>query len=84
MRKIPRLQNTEIEFLHELPATAMWTGPSGAVHTVTGRPYEHVGRMYLAGRRVSWLVEAGATVHHPDTDWLPGLLARSTAQPVAA
>ncbi|MEI2775100.1 MAG: hypothetical protein V9G19_03830 [Tetrasphaera sp.] len=81
---MPRMQNTEIDYLHQQPATAMWTGPSGTVHTVTGRLYEHVGRLYLAGRRVSWLIEAGATVHHPDAAWLAGLLERSLGQPVAA
>lgn len=81
---MPRMQKTEIEFLHPQPATARWTGPSGTVHTVSGQLYEHVGRLYLAGRRVSWLRAAGAEFHHSDPTWLRDQLSRPAPSPLAA
>lgn len=80
---MPRMQHTEIEFLHADPVTAVWTGPSGTVHTVTGQLYEHVGRIYLTGRRLTWLLDAGAEFYHSDPTWLRGQLSRP-ASPLAA
>lgn len=71
---MPRTKQTNVEFLHEQPVVAMWTGATGIVHTVTGRLYWHVDRLYLAGRRVSWLLANGAVLEHPDRDWLAAIL----------
>jgi len=63
---VRRTPEMEIDFVDNTPVTATWTGHSGTVHTVSGRIYRHTGQLYLAGRRLSWLLESGAVLIEHD------------------
>ena len=59
------------EYVTDSVVTVTWTGPrTGAQHTIAGRPYRLVGQVWIAGRRISWLVAAGGSFACPDVEAL--------------